>query len=108
VNLLATPLTKTEGVEQVFELEDGTYLKLSETNLVKIETNQGYWVGITEADLASVYTGHLVGVWRDKDTGKTWVDVVEYRESLGDAVELARHHNQIAIWDNANGVEVRL
>ena len=92
----------------MFELEDGTYLKLSETNLVRIDTTKGYWVAITEADLASVYTGHLVGVWTDDDTGKTWVDVVEYRESLGDAVELAKHHNQIAIWDNSNDREIRL
>lgn len=92
----------------MFELQDGTYLKLSKDNLVRIETTKGYWVGITEADLDSVYTGHLVGVWNDKDTGKTWVDVVEYRENLGDAVVLAKEHNQIAIWDNSNQKEIRL
>ena len=92
----------------MFELQDGTYLKLSKDNLVKIETNQGYWVAITEADLDSVYTGHLVGVWTDTKTSRVWVDVVEYRESLGDAVELARANNQIAIWDNLNNREVRL
>ena len=92
----------------MFELEDGTYLKLAKDNLVRIETTKGYWVAITEAYLECVYTGHLVGVWRDKDTGKVWVDVVEYRESLGDAVELARRNDQLAIWDNANGKEIRL
>lgn len=92
----------------MFELEDGTYLKLAKDNLVRIETTKGYWVAITEADLESVYTGHLVGVWTDTNTGKVWVDVVEYRESLGDAVELAKQHNQLAIWDNANSKEIRL
>ena len=51
--------------------------------------------------------GELVGVWVD-DTGKVWVDRVWHYPELEEALEVARINNQLAIWDNANGKEIRL
>jgi hypothetical protein len=90
------------------ELQDGTYLKLSDNNLVKIETDKGYWVAEKETSLFDAYNGTIIGVWNDKDTGKLWVDKSRYFEDLETALFWAKLFDQLAIWDNANQKEIRL
>lgn len=88
------------------ELENGTYLNIS-GELVRVEATKGFWVGYEETTLEDTKHGELVGVWVD-DTGKVWVDRVWHYPELEEALEVARINNQLAIWDNANGVEVRV
>lgn len=92
------------------KLESGTYLVLSgdTTTLAKIETGRGYWVAESETTLGDVQTNDVIGVWTDTDTGKVWVDKSRYFDNLDTALFWAKQWGQIAIWDNANGVEVRL
>jgi hypothetical protein len=90
------------------ELQDGTYLKLSDTNLIKIETDQGYWVAEEETTIEDAYQGTIIGVWNDKETGKVWVDKSKYFDNQINALFWARQFNQLAIWDNANQKEIRL
>lgn len=90
------------------ELQDGTYLKLSDTNLIKIETDQGYWVAEEETTIEDAYQGTIIGVWNDTETGKVWVDKSKYFDNLVNALFWARQFNQLAIWDNANSKEIRL
>jgi hypothetical protein len=90
------------------ELSNGTYLRLGNDNLVKIDTNQGYWVAYEQVELADTLSGELVGVWTDTDTGKVWVDRVQFFDKLEPALFIAEQFNQLAIWDNANQKEIRL
>ena len=82
------------------ELTDGTYLKLGHL-YHRIEIDHGYWVGVKETDLESVNSGTLFGVWID-DTGKKWIDLVDYEYNQTNAIRKGRKYNQIAIYDNAN------
>jgi len=90
------------------ELQNGTYLKLSDTNLVKIETDQGYWVAEEETTIEDTTNHRTIGVWTDTDTGKVWVDTTWYFDNLDTALIFAERWQQLAIWDNANNKEIRL
>lgn len=90
------------------ELQDGTYLKLSDTNLIKIETDQGYWVAEEETTIEDATNHRTIGVWNDTETGKVWVDKSWYFDDLETALFWANRWNQLAIWDNANSKEIRL
>lgn len=90
------------------ELQDGTYLKLSDTNLIKIETDKGYWVAEHETIIDATPNYKIIGVWNDTDTGKVWIDQSWYFEDLDTALFWAKRWNQLAIWDNANQKEIRL
>ncbi len=97
-------------------LEDGTYrVDLSRTKLVPaLEHSAGYWVAQTNivAPDAS-YVGRLikgmiqdprvnyVGIWTSS-TGRVFVDSTAHFPELDDALQVARHYNQLAIWDCAN------
>ena len=91
-------------------MENGTYLVLDGDKFItaRIETGRGYWVAETELDLADVKSGDVIGIWTDTDTGKVWVDRSRFFTELDTALFWAKQWNQLAIWDNANGVEVRL
>lgn len=89
-------------------MEDGTYLNISD-ELVRVQATKGYWVAYEQvASIEDTKHGELVGVWTDTKTGRVFVDRVWHYPELTEALEVARINNQLAIWDNANGVEVRL
>lgn len=88
-------------------LTDGTYLKLSESETVRIETNAGYWVATKEVEFDSLNSLSVFGVWVD-ETGKRWLDLVSYVETLEDAVRLGNQYNQLAIYDNKNQEVINL
>lgn len=92
------------------EIENGTYLVLSGDSftLAKLETNRGYWVAESETSLDNILSGDVIGIWTDKDTDKTWLDKSRYFDKLDTALFWAKQWNQLAIWDNANGMEIRL
>jgi hypothetical protein len=50
----------------------------------------------------------VVGVWTDKETGKTYLDKTRLVRNLTKATMYATLWNQIAIWDNAKQQEVRV
>jgi hypothetical protein len=88
------------------ELRDGTYLKLGR-RVERIELNHGYWVGVREVELDSINSGTLFGAWED-DAGKVWLDLVEYKDTLEEAIQLGNRHNQLAIYDNYNKEAINL
>jgi len=45
-----------------------------------------------------------LGIWSHE--GKTYLDVVVTVENYDEAVDLAKKHNQIAIWDLRNNNEI--
>jgi hypothetical protein len=83
------------------ELENGTYLKLGANEVVRIETNQGYWVATKEVSFGSLNSLAVFGVWVD-DTGKRWLDLVSYIEDLDTAKAMGNRYGQLAIYDNKN------
>ena len=85
-------------------MQDGTYLKLG-GDYHRIEAQTGYWAASSETTLGGVYDGEMVGVWEDSD-GKTWIDFAHYFTDLEQALEFARAHNQMAIWDNLNAAAI--
>ena len=59
-----------------------------------------YWVGTH--GVASFY-----GVWTDSETGTVYFDAVSLMESRAAANLLAKRRGELAIWDIANGEEIR-
>lgn len=88
------------------KLANGTYLKKGET-FIRLETQEGYWVAINEISLDSVRQDEIVGIWTDPETGKIWVDETRFVLDKSHAVRIAKTHNQIAIWDNANQTTIQ-
>jgi hypothetical protein len=88
------------------ELRDGTYIKLGR-HAERVELNHGYWVATKEVELESINNGTLFGVWED-ETGKIWLDLVQYVETLDKALELGYLYNQLAIYDNYNQETINL
>mgnify|MGYP003651150148 FL=1 len=83
---------------------DGTYLKLG-GDYHRIESTLGYWVASSETTLEQVADGDLFGVWEDSE-GKLWIDHTHYFTDLDSALEFARNHRQLAIWDNQNAAAI--
>lgn len=48
------------------------------------------------------------GSWEDEKTGLLHIDISEQFYNLHAAMQVARDHNQIAIWDVVNNCEIRL
>jgi hypothetical protein len=88
-------------------LQDGTYLYQNGT-YHPIKMTDGYWVAERELRQEEVVSGTVIGIWRDKETGKTYQDKVRLVRNLTKATMYATLWNQIAIWDNANQEEVRI
>jgi sarcosine oxidase delta subunit len=87
---------------------DGIYLRLSQHNFLKLETNQGYWVATKYVALRDTPNGKIVRAWTDTETGRQWIEPVRYLDDKETALALAKRHHQLAIWDNANQKEIRL
>ena len=49
-----------------------------------------------------------VGGWLDKDSMIYFVDYSMQINNLSDALELAKQHNELAIWDSLENKEIRL
>lgn len=88
-------------------LTDGTYLKLGNSETVRIETNTGYWVATKEVSFDSLSSLSVFGVWVD-NTGKRWLDLVSYVEDLDTAKALGERYGQLAIYDNKNQEVINL
>lgn len=50
----------------------------------------------------------FVGWWTDSETGKVYVDATTWHGSLGLATQAALERGEIAFWDIAHEVEIRL
>ena len=83
---------------------DGTYIKLG-GDFHRVNTSLGFWVASGETTLEQVADGELVGGWEDS-AQKMWIDNTHYFTDLDNALEFARAHNQIAIWDNLNAAAI--
>lgn len=71
----------------------------------------GYFVAMTQGDYdfeVDAEYGDLVGKWTDTVTGITHIDRVDWFPLLENAKRAGREYNQLAIWDIANGEEIRL
>jgi hypothetical protein len=109
-------------------LKDGTYRAESDgMGGIQISTSvhmgKGYWVseyggveinGITVSALKDALTildiepMEYVGIWTDTDTNITYVDRSHHFIKKQTALDLAKHWEQLAIWDCANQDEVRV
>jgi len=47
--------------------------------------------------------GNMMGGWHDPDTGNVWLDVSRVTTNRREAIDLAKEHNQIAIFDLGSG-----
>ena len=86
-------------------MENGTYLNL-DGEFVKVNATTGYWVALYPALPSQTVTGQYVGVWTDEKDGKEYYDRSVFIADLEYALEVAKQHDQIAIWDNANQTEI--
>lgn len=59
-----------------------------------------WWIG---SNHASFY-----GVWADQETGKIYFDGSSWVFDVVNAMELGRIRGEIAVWDIANGKEIRV
>lgn len=95
--------------DKIQALPDGTFVQYGNSYLpIKPET--GYWVGagvysVEEIELDGIT---IFGLWTDQWTNDKFIDRVVYLEDLEEAMELGRHHKELAIWDIANNKEIRL
>lgn len=86
------------------QLPDGTYAITSgDRSPVRVHMLDGYWVAVEAVQAVSdVPAGQYLGIWTDDSTGKRYYDRSVYVSNLADAMKLAREHDQLSIWDNAN------
>ena len=100
---------------------DGTYAITSEgITDYGVRWAYGYMVGvetIVAANIGRYPTGHelrtiaglgLVGVWKDVQGGRVYVDKVRHIDTLAEALELARSLGELAIWDLREQCEIRV
>jgi hypothetical protein len=57
------------------------------------------------ADLLGENSEYSIGTWYDKKTGTTWLDIVTVTD-MANALDLAKKHNQIAIFNLETGEEI--
>jgi hypothetical protein len=87
-------------------MDDGTY-RLTKGELVNADYRFGYLVAVAEAEALTKYPeGTLVGVWTDPRTGIVYTDISVWVRCKFDALNLARAHKQLAIWDAGLQVSV--
>ena len=58
-----------------------------------------WWIGNHPAN--------LYGVWEDDETGKVYVDAVQWDVSRRAAVQVGRDRGELAVWDIKNSREIR-
>lgn len=100
---------------------DGTYAITSEgiSNYAE-RWDYGYMVGVeslAKANIGRYPTGDellvlagngLVGVWKDVQGGRVYVDRVRHIDTLTEALTLARSLGELAIWGLRDNVEIRV
>ncbi len=82
---------------------DGTYRETPE-GLARVERVTGYWVGL-QTNTRAGRNAKFVGIWTASD-GEKFVDPSRWVATLPEALRVAEIHDQIAIWDCQNGVEI--
>lgn len=89
-------------------IKDGTY-RVEAIGFSEPALTSGYVVAVRpikrEADVPT--TGTLFGRWTDAD-GTVYWDQVEVIDGMTDALDAARFRGELAVWDLANNVEVRV
>lgn len=82
---------------------DGTYAP-NRQGLAPIAVSNGYWVGL-QTNTRAGRNAEFIGIWTASD-GEKFVDPSRWVADKAEALKLAEKHDQIAIWDCQNGVEV--
>ena len=83
---------------------DGTYAE-TRAGLVRIDATTGYWVGL-KTNTRAGKNAKFIGIWSADIDGEKFVDPSRWVATLPEALKLADFHEQIAIWDCQNGVEI--
>jgi hypothetical protein len=94
-----------EARENLGNVPDGTYIEHA-GKLLPVVPTDGYWVAVNTA-LRGGRRAPFIGVWTAKD-GEVFVDQTRWIADRDKAIKLGKIHDQYAIWDCANGVEVVL
>lgn len=90
--------------------QDGTFIADVFGNVLDIASSltTGFVVAIKPVeDESEVTPGTVFGRWEDSNTGQVFWDLVEVIEDAAEAVNAAILRGERAIWDLANGCEVR-
>lgn len=88
-------------------MDNGTYIKLGRANHAIVEAESGYWVATEEVQWIDLMPSELFGVWTD-DSGKLWLDRVQWVETKTEALQLGIQHKQLAIWNIKKKEEISL
>jgi len=59
-----------------------------------------WWIG--------THVAKFYGVWADEETGKVYIDAVDWTYDLVAALTVGRNRGEIAVWDIAQGAEIRI
>lgn len=86
-------------------MENGTYINLG-GEFAPITATTGYWVALEPALPSQILEGQYLGVWTDEKDGKEYYDRSTFISDLDLALMVAKEHDQLAIWDNANRCEI--
>ena len=84
---------------------DGTYIEHA-GHLLPVTPTSGYFVAVNNL-LRGGRRAPFIGVWTASD-GEVFVDQTRWVADRERAIKIGRVHNQYAIWDCANAVEVVL
>jgi hypothetical protein len=66
------------------------------------------WAELPQHYWPNEYYNDYLGFWQDPETGFWYVDFVLHTYSMEHALTLARERGEIAIYDLANGTDVRV
>ncbi len=62
---------------------------------------------LAEHEFTLSLPGYYAGIWKDSDTGLTYIDISRNVADLYSALAIADARGELAVWDVAHGVEVR-
>jgi hypothetical protein len=112
-------ISMKDGTYQPGFYRDGTFGLKTQVGMGK-----GYWVsephgvtiegGVTPSAISDALSlldaeqGEYIGLWTDTETGIVYLDRSHHFYKLDTALDLAKHWEQIAIWDCSAKEEIRV
>jgi len=89
-------------------MNDGTYIKDGDEFTLITSATSGYWVALYNTTPENIIEGQYMGVWTNPVSGVTYYDRTVWVADVTEAIDLGNKHNQLAIWDIANNIELWL
>jgi hypothetical protein len=89
-------------------MNDGTYIKDGDEFTLITSATAGYWVALYKTTPENIIEGQYMGVWTNPASGVTYYDRTVWVADVTEAIDLGNKHDQLAIWDIANNIELWL